>query len=103
MFKILPLLAAASALTTGVLAHPGVDHSAEIARRDAYFQTLEKKDLSHCAQHLAARGLDKKISARREAKIQTLRQKRGLRSMSIGPSLSSKRYGTDFAFRARYH
>lgn len=82
MFKIISLLVASAAFLTEVTAHPGVDHTEEIARRDAYFDTLQRKDISHCASHLAARGLDKKISARREAKIQALRAKRGLHSMN---------------------
>ncbi|KAH9212941.1 Intradiol ring-cleavage dioxygenase [Leptodontidium sp. 2 PMI_412] len=68
---------AASILVAAVLAHPGDDHSHEIAERAA-FAKLSKKDLSHCAKKLKDSGLEQRAITRRAATAQKIRQKRGL-------------------------
>ncbi|KAH7403122.1 Intradiol ring-cleavage dioxygenase [Cadophora sp. MPI-SDFR-AT-0126] len=71
------LAVAALILVADVLAHPGDDHSHEIAEIAA-FTKLSKKDLSHCAKKLKARGIEQRATARRAATAQKARQKRGL-------------------------
>lgn len=66
-----------SLLATGIFAHPGEDHSVEIAER-AEFTKLSKKDLSHCSEKFKARGIEKRNVARRAAAAQSARQKRGI-------------------------
>ncbi|KAH7356968.1 Intradiol ring-cleavage dioxygenase [Rhexocercosporidium sp. MPI-PUGE-AT-0058] len=73
----LPAAVAASILVAAVLAHPGDDHSHEIAERAA-FTKLSKKDLSHCAEKFKESGLEQRAIARRAATAQKSRQKRGL-------------------------
>ena len=67
----------ASILATGILAHPGEDHSAEAEERAA-FTKFSKKDLSHCTEKIKARGIEARALARRAATAQKARQKRGL-------------------------
>ncbi|KAK2761248.1 hypothetical protein FQN54_001770 [Arachnomyces sp. PD_36] len=58
-------------------AHPGHDHTQEAAERAAFMKTAPR-GLEHCTEKLKARGLDKKIMARREALATSLREKRNL-------------------------
>ncbi|PQE21240.1 Extracellular dioxygenase protein [Rutstroemia sp. NJR-2017a WRK4] len=71
-----PLIAAAAFLSS-VSAHPGHDHSAEIAQRSAYLEH-SKRDLSHCAAKIKARGLAARNVQRRAATVNQLRTKRSL-------------------------
>ncbi|KAG9229497.1 Intradiol ring-cleavage dioxygenase [Amylocarpus encephaloides] len=67
-----------AALVAGAaVAHPGHDHSKEIAER-AEFMKHSKKDLSHCAAKMKARGLEANAIARRNAKAQQARKKRNI-------------------------
>ncbi|KAI9051296.1 hypothetical protein LZ554_005397 [Drepanopeziza brunnea f. sp. 'monogermtubi'] len=70
-------LIAAAALTSNVVAHPGHDIQEEIAERAAFMQ-FAKKDLSHCAAKLKARGMDKSNVARRAALARNARKKRSI-------------------------
>ncbi|KAK0122542.1 hypothetical protein ONS96_009584 [Cadophora gregata f. sp. sojae] len=76
MQLITPLIAA-SVLATKVFAHPGHDMQAEIAERAAFMATAPR-DLSHCAEKLKKRGLDKKNVARRAAMAKDARKKRAI-------------------------
>ncbi|KAL3424687.1 hypothetical protein PVAG01_03968 [Phlyctema vagabunda] len=58
-------------------AHPGHDHSKEIEQRSAYLKHA-KKDLSHCAAKLKARGIEARNIARRSALAKDSRRKRGI-------------------------
>lgn len=71
---ILALSASLAGLTT---AHPGHDLSAEIAERSAFLKN-NKRDLSHCAEKLKARGVEEKALKRRQASIDQARVKRSL-------------------------
>ena len=84
MHFLTPVLAA-SMLAGNVLAHPGEDHTHEMAERAA-FTKFSKKDLSHCADKIKARGLEARALARRAATAEKARQKRGL-STSLLPFL----------------
>lgn len=76
MQLITPLVAAAF-LASNVVAHPGHDIRAEMAERAAFMQT-SKRDLSHCAAKMKARGLDKRTVARRAAMAKDARKKRSI-------------------------
>ncbi|PBP19802.1 extracellular dioxygenase [Diplocarpon rosae] len=75
--QLITSLVALAAVATHVVAHPGHDINEEIAQRAAYMQHA-KKDLSHCAAKLKARGLDKSSVARRAAAIKEARKKRSI-------------------------
>lgn len=65
-----------------VLAHPGDDLAAEIAERAA-FTKFSKKNLDHCAEKFKARGIEEKNLARRAARANHARQKRGISTGSL--------------------
>lgn len=69
---------AATLLAGNVLAHPGHDHSAEIAQRAAFMKSSSRRDLSQCAGKMEARGLAARSVARRQAKMESARQKRNI-------------------------
>jgi hypothetical protein len=75
--QIITPLVAAALLVSNVVAHPGHDIRAEMAERAAFMQT-SKRDLSHCAAKMKARGLDKRIVARRAAMAKDARKKRSV-------------------------
>lgn len=60
-----------------VAAHPGHDHTKEQATRREALQH-SKKDLSHCAAKIKARGLEARNIQRREQKARSIAEKRGL-------------------------
>lgn len=76
MQLITPLIAA-SVIAVNVYAHPGHDMQEEIAERAAFMATA-RRDLSHCAEKLKMRGLDKKNVARRAAMAKDARKKRSI-------------------------
>jgi sulfur relay (sulfurtransferase) complex TusBCD TusD component (DsrE family) len=72
----------ASAMVAGLaLAHPGHDHTKEMADRREYLATRET-DLSHCADKVRERGLQKRAVERRQKMADELFAKRGLKSMT---------------------
>jgi hypothetical protein len=71
------LIAAVAALSSTVAAHPGHDARQEIAERRAFMAT-HKRDLSHCAEKLKARGIEARNVARRAATATRQRERRGL-------------------------
>ncbi|RDL39686.1 uncharacterized protein BP5553_04026 [Venustampulla echinocandica] len=73
-----PLLVT-SLFAGNALAHPGHDVQAEIAERAAFMQT-SKRDLSHCAAKMKARGIEKRSISRRAASAEMLRMKRNIAS-----------------------
>lgn len=64
-------------LFTYVAAHPGHDTRQEVEERFAYFQH-RKRDLTHCAAKIKARGLEARNIARRHASVKSARVKRGI-------------------------
>ncbi|KAI9930691.1 hypothetical protein ASPWEDRAFT_739118 [Aspergillus wentii DTO 134E9] len=69
----------AFALLSGIaVAHPGHDHSHEIAQRRAFMANSKRTDLSHCVSKLKARGIESRNIARRSAMISSKQQKRDL-------------------------
>lgn len=71
------VLALSASLAGLTVAHPGHDLTAEIAERSAYLKN-NKRDLSHCAEKIKARGLEEKALKRRQAAIDHARVKRSL-------------------------
>jgi protocatechuate 3,4-dioxygenase beta subunit len=75
---ITPLIIA-TILASNVIAHPGHDVRTEIAERASFMQT-SKRDLSHCAAKMKARGMDKRSVARRASMAKAARKKRSIAS-----------------------
>lgn len=65
-------------LSAGVLAHPGEDHAAEAAAIRSVLSSYAKRDLSHCADHLEARGHTVSQVAKRQELARSLRISQGL-------------------------
>jgi len=82
MQLITPLIIAAAVLASNVVAHPGHDIRAEMAERAAFMQT-SKRDLSHCAAKMKARGMDKRSVARRAAIAKQERKKRSIAASKL--------------------
>lgn len=73
------IIAGALAAAAVVVAHPGHDHDAEqLARREAL--KFSKRDLSHCAAKIKARGLEARSIKRRSQLATGLLKKRHLQS-----------------------
>lgn len=60
-----------------VLGHPGEDHAAEVAARQAYLRN-NIANLDHCAGKLQARGVSGRGVERRSQLASKLREKRGI-------------------------
>ncbi|KAG3185635.1 hypothetical protein PC129_g25277 [Phytophthora cactorum] len=70
----------AGALAAGtVSAHPGHDHHQELTQRQEALQH-SKKDLSHCAEKLRARGVEKRSVERRTAMATNLLKREHLQA-----------------------
>ena len=70
----------AALLAQQSFAHPGAsaeEKAQEVAERRAYLAN-NKRDLSHCADKLKARGNDAAMHARRSATVEKLRAKRAI-------------------------
>lgn len=72
-----PKTFAALALVASVLAHPNHDINEELRAREEAMLTLPR-DLSHCAEKLAARGITAEAAKRRAQIAREAREKRGL-------------------------
>jgi hypothetical protein len=70
-------LVAVAIRTSNPIAHPGHDIHAEMAQRAAFMQT-SKRDLSHCAAKMKARGMDQRTVTRRAAMAKRARKKRSI-------------------------
>jgi Skp family chaperone for outer membrane proteins len=78
--QLITSLAVAAILASNVIAHPGqsaLEMRQEIAER-AEFMKHSKKDLSHCAAKMKARGIEQRAIARRTAMAKDARKKRGI-------------------------
>jgi hypothetical protein len=73
----LPSLFAVLSFLTSISAHPGEDHTQEAAARRSFLQH-SKRDLSHCDEHLQARGLKDQQIAHRHELARSLRTAEGL-------------------------
>lgn len=73
------LFAGALAGAVIVSAHPGHDHEAELAARGAMLSRFSRRDLSHCAEKIKARGLHARSVKRRTVLAADLMKKAHLR------------------------
>lgn len=71
-------LVAGMLLAGAVSAHPGHDVAHEALERREYLASVKRSSLAHCAGALKARGVESRNVARRSARIEAERQKRGL-------------------------
>jgi hypothetical protein len=85
----------AATLSSTILAHPGHDHSSEVAQRSAYFAHTERRSLAHCAGVLKERGIHQRNVARREAIVEKLRKKQALEIRDIGTVLNTSHHSTE--------
>ncbi|KAK3381949.1 Intradiol ring-cleavage dioxygenase, partial [Podospora didyma] len=76
------LLAGALA-TTLVAAHPGHDHTAEMAERAEMLSQFTRRDLGHCAEQIKARGLEARNIARRTKLHTKLSKKAHLKNRDL--------------------
>ncbi|KAJ3495397.1 hypothetical protein NLG97_g3423 [Lecanicillium saksenae] len=75
--KFSKILSSLMAMNGLVQAHPGEDHTAELALRHEYFKR-NAGNLAHCAPKLRSTGVTARSVSRRSATVQGLRKKRGL-------------------------
>jgi len=75
----LSTLTVTAALASTIIAHPGHDMRHEMEERAAFMKT-SKRDLSHCAAKMKARGLEQQGIQRRTAVAKKARTTRGLSS-----------------------
>lgn len=94
--------AAAAYFASTSVAHPGQDHTAEIAARKAYFEKNTRRDLSHCSAKLKARGVEHRLIQRRSKIVgeERTRRSRKKRSSNLNAvldinHLSTPHYNTD--------
>jgi len=78
--QLITPFAVAAILASNVIAHPGqsaLEMRQEIAER-AEIMKHSKKDLSHCAAKMKARGIEQRAIGRRTAMAKDARKKRGI-------------------------
>ena len=63
-------------LLGSAIAHPGHDIQQEIQERRDFLSSIKRTDLSHCAEKLRARGIEKRNIERRAAQVNKARAKR---------------------------
>ncbi|KAF2839091.1 aromatic compound dioxygenase [Patellaria atrata CBS 101060] len=79
MFRVIGAIALAAALLSSTsFAHPGHDHKHEAAQRREYIESLEQKDLGHCAETLMANGHYERAIKRRAETVARLRREAGI-------------------------
>ncbi|KAK0616807.1 Intradiol ring-cleavage dioxygenase, partial [Immersiella caudata] len=66
-----------------VSAHPGEDPAIELAEREAALSQFARRDLSHCAEKIKARGLEKRSVARRNALVNKLQKRNNLQNRDL--------------------
>lgn len=73
------LTLAAATVFTGIIisAHPGHDIKQELAERAPFLQN-GKRDISHCAELLKTRGIERQTIERRSKTLRAERENRGL-------------------------
>ncbi|KAJ2898265.1 hypothetical protein MKZ38_004033 [Zalerion maritima] len=76
-------LAGAIAGANIAAAHPGHDHSQEQVQRREFFGARGRRDLSHCADKLRARGVEARNVKRRAELVKSAALKRGLKPRDL--------------------
>lgn len=67
---------------TGVMAHPGHDHTREMLERREFLQN-KPRDLSHCAEKLKRSGLERRAAERRAKRTLDLVAERSPGSLAL--------------------
>ncbi|KAK3375899.1 Intradiol ring-cleavage dioxygenase [Lasiosphaeria ovina] len=88
------LFAGALAGAVIVSAHPGHDHEAELAARGAMLSRFSRRDLSHCAEKIKARGLHARSVKRRTVLAADLMKKAHLRARDLDSLLNTTHHST---------
>lgn len=90
----LPTIIAGALAATVVVAHPGHDHEAEqLERREAL--KFSKRDLSHCAAKIKARGLEARSIKRRTELAAGLSKKRSLQNRDLTSLLNVSHHSSE--------
>jgi len=75
------------ALLSSAIAHPGHDHTADIAERAAFMKT-SKRDLSTCSEQMKKRGLEQRAIHRRAAKMKQAHERRAIEARDTASVLA---------------
>ncbi|OIW24725.1 hypothetical protein CONLIGDRAFT_103685 [Coniochaeta ligniaria NRRL 30616] len=90
----LPTIIAGALAAVVVVAHPGHDHDAEqLVRREAL--KFSKRDLSHCAANIKARGLEARSIKRRSELATGLLKKRHLQNRDLTSLLNVSHHSSE--------
>lgn len=86
--KVIGFAVAAGCLVSPSFAHPGETHDAVAMKREIHARNVmasaAKRSLSACSDSLAARNLYARNTARRSNVARALRQKRNIKSSTLG-------------------
>ncbi|KAH0493479.1 hypothetical protein TgHK011_000147 [Trichoderma gracile] len=93
-------IAAIAAITSLSQAHPGHDLTEEILERRQFVNSVHRKDLSHCAERLRARGVEARSVARRSAAVEEARALRGFSKKDLQDVLSESHNQSSLAYTA---
>ncbi|EFX04512.1 intradiol ring-cleavage dioxygenase [Grosmannia clavigera kw1407] len=77
------------ALGGAAVAHPGHNVQQEAAERRDYLQSVKRTSLGHCAAKLKARNLQVENVRRRVARVEKMRQKRGIKRRDLSSVLAT--------------
>ncbi|KAL2211050.1 aromatic compound dioxygenase [Sarocladium strictum] len=91
-------LVALATFLSAVHAHPGHDISEEVAERRHFVNSIHRKDLSHCAESLRARGVEARSIARRSAAVEEARARRGVSRRDLEEVLSASHDQSDTGY-----
>jgi hypothetical protein len=85
-------LLSVSGLLSVAAAHPGHDINEEILERRAFKSATRRSDLGHCADKLAARGIERRNMARRVATANKLKRRNVDTALGTDHNQTSKGY-----------
>ncbi|ETS77983.1 hypothetical protein PFICI_10045 [Pestalotiopsis fici W106-1] len=94
------ILFSLSAMASMVSAHGSHSIAQELAERKEFLKSsgLKSADLSHCANKLKSRGLDSTNAARRAARVQEIRNRRGLKKRDLDSVLAASHNETSLGY-----
>ncbi|KAF3026530.1 hypothetical protein E8E14_013738 [Neopestalotiopsis sp. 37M] len=89
-----------AAIASLISAHGSHSIAQELAERKTFLEnsSLKRADLSHCANKLKSRGLDSTNAARRAARVQEIRSRRGLKKRDVDSVLATSHNATSLGF-----
>jgi hypothetical protein len=80
--------------------HPGHDISKEVAERRHFINSVQRKDLSHCSEHLRARGFEARNIARRSAAVEEARVARAISGRDLAEVLAESHDQSSMGYTA---